>query len=186
MKKIVLFVLLSFTLLTLCAAGCEKGKNNNTEKTYIEKIAPATRFSMTMVEKKSFYYPTVEGKVNLNFYPEKLEVNVENKGSFIISKTDYTDILCVKDRYVVSFTKIHIFGSLKEGEYRVTIKAFDKDKPYLVDYETFLSVDELYTALSGFDYATGEIFYAMDKESNWIGPYKIVQPIKSNETFYAA
>ncbi|MEG9430643.1 MAG: hypothetical protein VZQ61_06970, partial [Christensenellaceae bacterium] len=83
-----------------------------------------TDFTMTMVEKETFYYPTVSGQVKLNFYPSKLEVNVEDNGSFIIGENDFTKLSYSNNQYIVSFEKVHIFGSLDKGDYSVTIKAY--------------------------------------------------------------
>lgn len=187
----VLIAMIAFLGLSACdSLDIRFPSSCNSEKSNGEKeVAPImildnteTDFTMTMVEKKSFYYPTVKGKAKLPFMPTKLEVFVDGNGSFDIGENDFTNLSYSDNNYIVSFEKTHIFGQLYKGDYRVTIKAYEQDKTYLVNYETVFVVDELYTALSGVNMETGETFFAMDKESNWTGPY-VVEPIKNGGTF---
>lgn len=154
--------------------GCGSDSGDNT-KTSVQPILikdnSQTEFTMKIIEKDTFYYPTVKGKVKLNFYPSKLEVIVEDNGSFDILENDFTNLSYSGTNYIVAFEKEHIFGSLEEGDYNVTIKAYDQDKQYLINYETVFVVDDLYTGGPVINFETGETFYAMDKESHWVGPY---------------
>lgn len=162
-----------FICLTLCLIsvfmlfGCGKGE---TRKTVMKSDYTETVFTMTMEKKNSFYYPTVKGELYLSIAPTKLTVNVQYKGSFEIPESELK-IINLGDSYLVSFEKEHIYGSLEEGEYLVTLKAHKGEKFYILDYKTFFSVDDLYTGMAIFDWETGESFYAMDKESNWTRPY---------------
>lgn len=179
--KVVLFTLCITSLIFATACnlntylpfGCGSQETENTETKEQPVIIEdsQTKFTMTMVEKNSFYYPTITGKVQLSFMPTKLEVLVEENGSFDIAEDDFTDVSRSGNNYIVSFEKTHIFGKLDKGDYSVTIKAYKQDKPYLVNYETFFAVDELYTALPVYNNTTGEFIIVMDKESNWVGPY---------------
>ena len=181
---------LKIVLITLCALTCvvfatacdlpfrlpsscssEEGDKEITVEQPILLEDNKTTFTMTMVEKESFYYPTIKGKVNLSFSPSKLEVIVEDNGSFDIAEDDFTNLSYSNNRYIVSFEKVHIFGRLDEGDYTVQIKAYNGDKDYMVKYETVFVVDELYTAFNGVNFETGKPLYAMDKESNWVGPF---------------
>ena len=187
--KLVLISVLAFVSLFAAAcnldinfpSGCggnDSGKTTTVEPVIIEDNS-GTEFSMTMVERRSFYYPTIAGKVNLDFYPTKLEAIVDGKESFVISEDDYTNLSFQGNKYIVSFSKEHIFGGLKKGDYRVTLKAYNADKPYLVNYEATLVADDDYFAISAIcDFFGDEnelpivsFVSGMDKESNWAGPY---------------
>ena len=149
-----------------------------------------TELKMTMVKDRSFYYPTIEGKVKLSFMPTKFEVFVDGKESFDITDADFTNLSYSSENYIVSFKKVHIFGSLETGDYKVTVKAYNGDKASLIDKYTTFKVDDWYTACFGVDFETGEQIEAMDKESNWIGPYNEnelpVMPITDGGNFVAS
>lgn len=165
MKKFLLISLLTLTFV-LALGGCAKTEN----KTLRDK--PTTinsEFTMTMVVKGSFYYPTLKGKVISPVYPSKIEASFDGES---FSFNEYKSVIKVGNGYLVSFDTVYIFGSLYEGDYTVKLKAYDGDKSYTLDCETVFIVDDFYTACFGVDFETGEHIEAMDKESNWLGPYQ--------------
>ena len=181
MKRFLKFCFISVILIMVigCSAcnfdlfnGC--GSNSNQVQT-VEPIIihdnTETDFTMIMVEKDSFYYPTIEGKVKLDFVPNKIEVLVDGNSSFYINHSDYTNLSWSGEKYIIAFSKVHVFGSLEEGEYRITLAAYNDNVKYIIDKETVFAVDDLYTGMWFFKWETGESFYAMDKESNWVGPF---------------
>ena len=158
------FITILFVFV-LTLIGCGEVKESN--HAYNEPVVVSSQFTMTMEERNSFYYPTIKGNVVSPVYPSKLEAFFDNK----VFELDMSVILKIGEGYLISLDTVHIFGCLNQGDYTVKLKAYDGNKFYILDCETVFVVDELYTAITGFNMETGENVSAMDKESNWIGPF---------------
>ena len=181
MKKCILG--LALVLIFFC--GC--GKPAETTPIYQDSSAVASEFTMEIVEKDSFYYPTVKGSVVSPVRPVKIKGNFDNKWFEIDT---FTKVLKIGSGYLVSFNQVVLFGQLDKGEYKVHLWVNDGNSNYCLDCETVFVVDDLYTSFTGYMWDTGKIIDAMDKESYYVGPFHEnglpVMPIRDGSTFIAS
>lgn len=124
-------------------------------------------YTFEIVEKSdSFYYPTLSGYVAVVNRPTRLTVDCNDVESEVEIKT----LKRQNGYWVVSFNEEIIYGALTEGEHPVIVNVYYGNKSEPIG-STTLVVDELYTAINGWDIVGEKSINAMDKESCWIGPY---------------
>lgn len=166
----------------ICAAmfgGCVKDKPGNTGGTVV--LPPSSEpqeltYKFEIVEKDSFYFPTISGKVAFNFYPERITVSVQDMeeeltpASVVYVPAYYEG--AERYNYIFSISEVVIFPRLQEGTHNVVIYGYDKAGEKTANQIT----NQIYvkgdmTAMTCLDFQTGESFSCLDLDSNWIGPY---------------
>ena len=166
-------VLITSVILMLCVflSGCEFMPenclwNNNGEITnelMPDESISSTSITLTMVKKDGFYYPTFEGVIVFDYYPEK--ITVECAG--VKQRLDPISIEYKNDMYEFGFNQVILFGSLNKGEYEIKAYGYSKNKKTTITSTNNFIVDDDYFLIYMVDDATGENKVAMDKESNW-------------------
>ena len=176
MKKAIAALL----LMIVCAAmfgGCVKEKPGSGGTVV---VPPGEQTDLTykfeIVEKDSFYFPTITGKVAFDFYPEKITVSVQDM------EKELTPVGVVyvpayyegaeRYNYKFSISEVVIFPELEKGKHDVVIYGYDKSGEKTANAITgqiYVKGDMF--AMTGANFGTGETLYGMDLESNWIGPY---------------
>lgn len=124
-------------------------------------------FTFQIEKINGWYYPTVRGKIKSNVLPDKLFVECNGKCTEISGSA----ITQVEDYYVIEFAEQIIYGGLSKGDHVATLTAKFNNLSVPLDYSCTLYADDDYFATAIFDDSTGKTGYAMDKDSNWIGPY---------------
>ena len=159
MKKIFIFITIFIALLSV---GCTPESNG--DGIIYEENAGHCEF--VIVEKDSFYYPTISGYVALKVVPDKVcAVCASNEFELNILSVNYSN-----DCYILNFRQTQIFRALGKTTYDVDLKVYYNDDVAIIEGFGELVSDDIYTALNGYDVSAGEYIYAMDKESNWVGP----------------
>ena len=174
------FFLITVAVLTICFflascnftidfSGCigSNGSSPGSKEPQSGILTPSedykTDFSFKMVEKNSFYYPTFDGDVLFDYYPEKITVSIDNKEYKLTPKT----VKLVNGSYLFGFDEIIQMYSINKGTYDVVIYGYDGETRAAVSETRKFVADDDYFVLSYIDYETGEQGWAMDKESNW-------------------
>lgn len=129
----------------------------------------AGEFTFEIVKDKGFYYPTVAGELKTEKVPDKLTVVCNDTEREVALDT----INKVNGYYVITFNQRIIYGYLTAGDHEATLKAYFGSGTKVLDEKTTLNADDDYSSFVGVDMTTGESLSAMDKESNWIGPYNL-------------
>ena len=177
MKKVITALLLMIIVSAAMLGGCIKEKPGSGGTVV---VPPGEQTDLTykfeVVEKDSFYFPTITGKVAFDFYPEKITVSVQDM------EKELTPVGVVyvpayyegaeRYNYIFSISEVVIFPVLKEGTHNVIIYGYDKSGEKTANPITGqIYVEGEMFACGGIEFDTGETYYCMDLESNWIGPY---------------
>ncbi len=166
------FIILITLMLMLCTffSGCEFMPENclwgnneeiTNELTPDEEVSN-TSITLTMV-KDGFYYPTFEGVIAFDYFPDKITVvcaGVENR-------LEPCSIEYKNEKYIFGFNQVIIFGALHKGEYEIKAYGYSKGKKTMITSTHNFIVDDDYFRVDGVHSETGENIVAMDKESNW-------------------
>ena len=179
MKKGISALLFTLVLAFAMLGGCTADKPGNTGGTVV--LPPSSdpqelTYKFEIVEKDSFYFPTISGKVAFNFYPERITVSVQDMeeeltpASVVYVPAYYEG--AERYNYIFSISEVVIFPRLQEGTHNVVIYGYDKAGEKTANQIT----NQIYVkgemfACGAVDFETGETLYCMDLESNWIGPY---------------
>ncbi len=192
-RRLIIFITSALLVLTLFMAACSLptinfdnciGNKPGTANRPIDPVeVPTSSFTLTMIERDDYYYPTFEGKINVSFYPTKMAVNcageeIEIEPNSVIAQDGYYTFT-VKDEV--------IFNKLYKGKYAVSVVAYKGTTKYWKPETAIFDVDDEYfggvfvsapdtwgdwdDGIEGDDITSGEfvgeVIHAMDKESNW-------------------
>lgn len=135
-------------------------------------------FTFQIEKINGWYYPTVRGKIRNNVLPDKLFVECNGKSTALSCSA----ITQIDDYYVIEFAEQIIYGGLSKGDHVATLTAKFNNLSVPLDYSCTLFADDDYFATTIFDYSSGKSCYAMDKDSNWVGPYSLTSRPTENLT----
>lgn len=133
----------------------------NTQETPVEpptgsEQAPTETFTFSIVEKRTFYYPTYGGTIVLDAHPDKITLTVLDKE---IELKPYK-LELYKGLYVFTIeSEVLLFNSIAPGEYEACLNAFNGD-------------NVIYSKTYKFNVSTKLVNVGdrMDKELNWGKP----------------
>lgn len=172
---IMLIVTLMLSACTFDLGSCGGNKPSGSGGAVEVPGTSDIKLKFEIVEKNTFYYPTLSGKIRFNFYPEKMTIScageekeIKPKGviyapSYITGKEEYS--------YIFTLGEEIFYNRLNKGEYDVVIYGYQGGKKTPNATVTKLTVEKELFLLCAANFETGEITKAMDAEENWIGPY---------------
>lgn len=189
-KIIVISVIVFFVVSASVALTVSLRRKNTLDegpKVFITDELSYGEYTFEIIEKSdSFYYPTLSGYVVVKDKPERITCLC----NYTESPVEIKSLKFQNGFWIVDFEEEIIYGSLEKGNYPAVINVYGETENVSVNATATLIVDELYTSLAGFNETTGETFYAMDKESHWVGPYHEnelpIMPITNGGAFVAS
>lgn len=167
------------TLILAFSFGCQKSETAPKKEVLTDYDGTC---KMTIVERDSFYYPTLSGTIILSVIPDGLSAEIAGEEFDL----EIRSINASNGMYVLGFREEHVFGKLEKKTYSIAINVHWNGKVLQAKNFGTFECDDDYFALHAVSFnpewgtdasnedewmQDSETIVAMDKESNWTPAY---------------